>query len=105
MSTDFEKDVNAYYQAKESYTKLLLDPSTHKTSDVDKKKNRNPMTHFDGFQGWLQREETKPTESTSKVDFEALFEGKSIAEIQSAMDSTRKGNSTAKKPLPIMKKR
>ena len=105
MSTDFEKDIDAYYQSKESYTKLLFDPSARKTSDLDEKKDPSPMKAFENLGPLLQQKTTVPAQtSITKTDFEALFEGESLADVQAATSSTPK-NSTVKKTMPILSRR
>lgn len=105
MSTNFEKDVDAYYQDKESYTKLLFDPTTRKTSDLDEKKENGPINGWEDSRTWFQTQKSEHAQSTSKANFHALFDGKSVAEIQSAMDSTHKENPTGKRAMPILTKR
>ncbi len=105
MSTEFENQIDTYYQDKETYTKLLSDPSTRKISDLDEKKKGSPVNGWDGSRTWFQREKTEPGQSTSKADFESLFDGKSAAEIQSGVDSVKKEGSMGKKTMPIMTKR
>lgn len=105
MSTGFEKDVDAYYHDKESYTKLLFDPSTRNIPDVDEKKKVNSINEWEGSRSWFQRQKPEPAPPTSKADFEALFDGKSVAEIQSGVESMHKENSTGKKTMPTLTKR
>ena len=105
MSTLFEKDVDAYYQDKESYTKLLFNPSSRKPSDLHEKEKTNPNNGFQGFSVWPQKNKTDSAQSTSKADFEGMLDGRSLAEIQSAGDSMTKEGSSGTKAIPILGKR
>lgn len=99
MSTSFEKDIDAYYQDKESYTKLLFDPASRKPSDLHEKKKPKSTNGFEGFSRWPPKKKTDPAQSTSKADFEQMFEG------QSAGDLMHKEGSTGTKAIPILGKR
>lgn len=106
MSTNFEKDVDAYYQDKESYTKLLFDPSTCTIPNDDEKKKANSLNEWEDSRTWLQRQKPEPAPPRSKADFEALFDGKSVAEIQAGVESMyKKENSAGKRTMPVLTKR
>ena len=104
MSTDFEKEIDGYYQSKEPYTKLVFDPSARKPSDLDEKKGPSRMQAFEDTGPLLQQNRTTPAQpSKTKADFEALFDRKSVAEMQAAM--TAKPKNSAVKKMPILTKR
>ena len=105
MSADFEKEINAYYQSKEPYTKLLFDPSARKPSDLDGKKDPSSTNAFEDLGPLLPQTTAAAAQKTkNKADFQALFEGKTVAEMQAAMSSATQ-DSRVKKTMPILTKR
>ena len=105
MPPGFDKEVEAYYKAKEPFDKLLEEASVNNTSKHDDtKKEDRPQKREPSYVN-LPKKKTEAEEAATTAKFEAIFGGKSITEIAIETESKLKENTTRKKGMPMLTKR
>lgn len=83
MSSDFNAEARAYYEAKQSYTKLLHEAAKKLKPDVDPEAMKTPSYEIDNLP-WLQKE------PITRLNFEGIeLDYKAAAEAVAAMKEAK----------------
>ena len=94
MSFDFDADVRAYYEAKESYTKLLHEAAKKLKPDVDPEAMKTPIYESDNLP-WLQKEPI-PRLNFEGVELDYKAAAEAVAAVKEAKEKEAKDKGKGK---------